>query len=352
MASEPALSGIQVVELESLAPAPFGCMLLRQLGATVTTVRRPVSRGPDLLGRTGPVVDPLQQGRHDVEADLATPPGRDTVRRLVATADVFVEGFRPGVTERLGLGPDDLLALNPALVYARMTGWGQDGTRASTAGHDINYLALTGVLHAIGPGDAPPPPPLNVVADFGGGGMLLAVGVLAALQARTRDGRGDVIDVAMVDGVSTLATFLHGLQASGGWHSTRGTNMLDGSAPFYTTYATADGGYVAVGAVEDTFYAALVDSLGFDLTTLPDRRDRSRWPELRELFARRFAQETRQHWDELLAGTDCCVTPVLSLSEAAADEHLRSRGTFGPDSPFPAPAPRFRDRPPVSTTLG
>ena len=336
------LAGVRVVELESLAPAPFGCMLLAQLGATVTTVRRPPRPGPDLLGRPDGSRDPLQSGREDVEADLTTAGGQDTVRSLVRDTDVFVEGFRPGVAERLRLGPDELLGINPGLIYARMTGWGQEGPRAATAGHDINYLALTGVLHAIGPDDRPPPPPLNVVADFGGGGMFLVVGVLAALHARSRDGRGDVVDVAMVDGVSTLAGFLHGMRATGAWTSTRGSNVLDGSAPFYTTYRTADGGYVAVGAVEQQFYDALVARLGLDATALPDRWDRQRWPELRATFARRFRERSRADWDRAFRDTDACVTPVLSLGEATTDEHLTARGTFGPTIPVPAPAPRFR----------
>jgi alpha-methylacyl-CoA racemase len=336
------LDGLRVLEIESLAPAPFACMMLAQLGAEVVTVRRPrAADAPDLLGRAGKVHDPLQQGRASITRDLTDPHDRAEVLGLVEACDVFVEGFRPGVAERLGLGPDVVRALNPGVVYARMTGWGQHGPRSGTAGHDINYLALTGALDAIGQAGGPPTPPLNLVADFGGGGMLLVVGVLAALHSRQADGIGDVVDAAMVDGVASLTSFLHGMSASGSWSRGRGTNVLDGSAPFYRTYETADGLYVAVGAVEDRFYSALVAGLDLAGTDLPDRWNRDHWTELGATFAQRFRMRTRAGWDAVFGGSDACVTPVLGLHEAAHDAHLRSRETFVAESPFPTSAPRF-----------
>ena len=344
------LEGVRILEIESLAPAPFACMVLSQLGAEVLTVRRPrLHDAADLLGRTGDVHDPLQQGRASITRDLADPRDRDDVLGLVAACDVFVEGFRPGVAERLGLGPEVLRAINPGLVYTRMTGWGQQGPRSSTAGHDINYLALTGALDAIGQAGGPPTPPLNLVADFGGGGMLMVIGVLAALHSRQRDGLGDVVDAAMVDGVASLTSFLHGMSASGSWSPGRGTNLLDGSAPFYTTYATSDGLYVAVGAVEDRFYSELVKGLDLVEAELPDRWNRDSWPEVGAVFDRRFMTRTRARWDEIFAGTDACVTPVLALHEAAHDDHLLSRETFVPQSPFPTAAPRFERHPHTQT---
>lgn len=336
------LDGLRVLEIESLAPAPFACMVLAQLGAEVLTVRRPRAHdAADLLGRAGEVRDPLQQGRASITRDLTDPHDRDEVLGLVPTCDVFVEGFRPGVAERLGLDPEVVRAVNPGVVYARMTGWGQQGPRSGTAGHDINYLALTGALDAIGQAGGPPIPPLNLVADFGGGGMLMVVGVLAALHSRQADGLGDVVDAAMVDGVASLTSFLHGMSASGSWSPGRGSNVLDGSAPFYSTYETADGRYVAVGAVEDRFYSELVTGLDLVEADLPDRWNRADWPALGATFARRFMTRTRAGWDEVFAGTDACVTPVLGLHEAADDDHLRSRATFVPASPFPTSAPRF-----------
>jgi alpha-methylacyl-CoA racemase len=317
-------------------------MVLAQLGAEVVTVRRPRDdAAADLLGRTEPIVDPLQLGRPSITCDLGDPHDRDRVLELAMASDVFVEGFRPGVAERLGIGPDALCTVHPELIYARMTGWGQHGARSSTAGHDINYLALTGALDAIGPAGGQPTPPLNLVADFGGGGMLLVIGILAALHARQHDGRGDVIDAAMVDGVASLTSFLHGLSASGSWAPGRGSNLFDGSAPFYTTYETADGLYMAVGAVEDRFYSELLQGLDLDPSALPDRWDRSRWPELRGSLADRFKTLSRARWDSVFARTDACVTPVLGLHEASQDEHLLSRETFVRDSAFPTAAPRF-----------
>ncbi|HEY8202395.1 MAG TPA: CaiB/BaiF CoA-transferase family protein [Actinomycetota bacterium] len=341
------LSGLRVVEIASLAPAPFGCMVLSDLGAEVLRVGR---GAPTVLGPG----NPLERGRRSIVADLKRARGPELVLRLVEGADVLVEGFRPGVAERLGIGPDECLARNPRLIYARMTGWGQDGPLAGRAGHDIDYIALSGALHPIGPADRPPTPPLNYVGDFGGGGMLLAVGILAALYERERSGRGQVVDAAMVDGSALLGAFLHGLQAAGLWSWERGGNLLDGSAPFYTTYATADGGYVAVGALEPQFYAALLEGLGLAGEDLPPQSDRAAWPAVKERFAGIFATRSRDEWAARFAGTDACVAPVLSPAEAPAHPHNASRGIFVEVNGVtqPAPAPRFSRTPsaaPVSS---
>ena len=329
------LAGIRVVELASLAPGPFAAMVLADLGAEVVRVDRPgTALDPaDLLGR----------GRHVVTADLKDPAARDRVLRLVDHTDVLIEGFRPGVTERLGLGPDVCLARNPGLVYGRMTGWGQDGPLAATAGHDINYISLAGALHPVGPADEPPVPPLNLVGDFGGGGLLLALGCLAALLERGRSGTGQVVDAAMIDGAGLLTTHLHTLLAQGMWPGERGGNLLDGGAPFYRTYVTADGRYVSVGAIEPQFYAALLDGLGLADADLPAQLDRDRWPDLHAVFAARFAAHPRDHWARVFAGTDACVTPVLTPAEATTHPHQAHRGGFTTVAglPAPAPAPRF-----------
>jgi alpha-methylacyl-CoA racemase len=329
------LTGIRVVELASLAPGPFAAMVLADLGADVVRVDRP-----------GTAVDPadlLGRGRAVVVADLKDPAARDRVLRLIDRADVLIEGFRPGVTERLGLGQDVCLARNPRLVYGRMTGWGQDGPLAQAAGHDINYASLAGALHPIGPSDAPPTPPLNLVADFGGGGMLLALGCLAALLERTHSGAGQVVDAAMVDGAGLLTTHLHMLLAQGKWPGERGDNLLDGGAPFYRAYGTSDGGYVSVGAIEPRFYAALLDGLGLAAADLPAQLDRARWPDLHALFAARFAEHPRDHWERVFTGTDACVTPVLTPEEATVHPHQAHRGGFTTVAGVlaPAPAPRF-----------
>jgi alpha-methylacyl-CoA racemase len=325
------LNGIRVVELASLAPGPFAAMILADLGAHVVRVDRPdTTLDPaDLLGR----------GRNVVTVDLKDPVARNRVLRLVDHADILIEGFRPGVTERLGLGPDVCLVRNPRLVYGRMTGWGQDGPLAPTAGHDINYISLAGALHPIGPAGEPPVPPLNLVGDFGGGGMLLALGCLAALLARGVSGTGQVVDAAMVDGAGLLTTHLHTLLAQGIWPGERGDNLLDGGAPFYRTYATADGRYVSVGAIEPQFYATLLDGLGLADADLPAQLDRDRWPELRAVFAARFAEHTRDRWESVFSDTDACVTPVLTPWEAATHPHQAHRRGFTPVGP--APAPRF-----------
>jgi alpha-methylacyl-CoA racemase len=306
------LHGIRVIEIASLAPAPFGCMVLADLGAQVLRVERAEACQAD-----APVpADPLARGRTSIGLNLKDPAGVELLLRLTEQADVLVEGFRPGVAERLGFGPDACLRRNPALVFARMTGWGQHGPLARRAGHDIDYIAVSSALHPIGRAGQRPVPPLNLVGDFGGGGMLLALGVLAALVERHRSGQGQVIDAAMVDGSALLTAFLYGLRARGAWQDERGANILDGGAPFYDTYQTADGEFVAVGALEPQFYARLLEGLGLADAGLPAQLDRAGWPALRERFAAVFASRTRDEWTETFAGTDACVAPVLSAAEA------------------------------------
>jgi alpha-methylacyl-CoA racemase len=330
------LAGVRVVELAGIGPGPFCAMLLADLGAEVLRVDRPAA------ARTGwPTV--LARGRRSVAVDLKHPDGAGVVLDLVAAADALVEGFRPGVAERLGIGPDACLARNPRLVYGRVTGWGQEGPWRQAAGHDIDYIALAGALHPVGPAGGPPVPPLNLVGDFGGGGMLLAFGVVAALLERGRSGAGQVVDAAMVDGAALLTTQFHELLAAGLWHERRGSNLLDGGAPFYGVYETADGRHLAVGALEPQFYAELLRRLGLDAGDLPDQLDRDGWPLLRERLAALFRTRTLDEWSELLAGTDACVAPVLGLGEAPAHPHNRARGTFVDVGGVvqPAPAPRF-----------
>ena len=333
------LEGITVIEVASLAPAPFGCMILSDLGADVLRVERPEACGP---GATAPV-DPLIRGRRSIGLNLKDPAGVDLLLRLAERADVLAEGFRPGVAERLGFGPEDCAARNPGLIYARMTGWGQDGPLAPTAGHDINYIAISGALYPIGRAGERPVPPLNLVGDFGGGGMLLAVGVLAALVERHRSGLGQVVDAAMVDGSALLTTFIYGLRAGGAWRDERGVNLLDGGAPFYDTYATADGGHVAVGAIEPKFYAELLAGLGLSDVGLPAQMDVSGWPVLRERFTRAFASRGRDEWAAVFEGTDACVAPVLSPAEAGDHRHNQARMVFTEICGVrqPTPAPRF-----------
>lgn len=334
------LEGVRVVEIASLAPAPFACMMLADLGAEVLRVDR-----ADAAPTSGP--DPLLRGRRSVGVDLKQPAGVDAVLRLAAQADVLVEGFRPGVMERLGLGPEVCLELNPRLVYGRMTGWGQSGPLAPRAGHDINYIGLAGALEPIGRQGERPVPPLNLVGDFGGGGMLLAVGVLAALHERTTSGRGQVVDAAMVDGAGLLTASLHGLRAAGLWDGERGTNLLDGGAPFYDTYETADGRYVSVGALETRFYAELLRGLELDPADLPDQMDRTRWPELRDRFTAAFKERTRDEWAVVFADLDACVAPVLAPGEAWDHPHAVARQAFVDVDGLrqPSPAPRFSRTP-------
>jgi alpha-methylacyl-CoA racemase len=333
------LDGIRVIEVASLAPAPFGCMILADLGADVLRVERAERAGP----QAQPPKDPLQRSRRSVGINLKDPAGVDLLLRLAGDADVLVEGFRPGVAERLGFGPAECEQRNPRLIYGRMTGWGQDGPLAPTAGHDIDYISVSGALAPIGRAGERPVPPLNLLGDFGGGGMLLALGVLAALVERAQSGRGQVLDVAMVDGSALLTTFVYGMRANGSWRDERGVNLLDGGAPFYDTYETADGGYVGVGALEPQFYAALLDGLGLAGAGLPAQHDRAGWPELRRQFAAAFASRSRDEWEQVFAGTDACVAPVLGLGEAAGHPHAQARSAFTDVGGViqPAPAPRF-----------
>jgi alpha-methylacyl-CoA racemase len=337
------LGGVRVVELAGIGPAPFAGMLLADLGAEVVRVDRPG-------GSPGPVEAAhriLGRGRRSVAVNLKDPAGPELVRRLVAGADVFIEGYRPGAAERLGLGPDDCLAANPRLVYGRMTGWGQHGPLADRAGHDIDYIALAGALGLVGQAGEKPTVPLNLIGDFGGGGMLMAVGVLAALVSVRGGGPGQVVDAAMVDGTAVLLTMLLGMRAAGQW-GRRGGNLLDGGAPFYDAYRCADGGYVAVGALEDQFYAELLTGLGLAADpTVPDRADPSSWPELRRRLTEVFATRTRDEWAALFAGTDACVAPVLDPDEAADHPHLAARGTYRRLDGLlqAAPAPRFSATP-------
>jgi alpha-methylacyl-CoA racemase len=336
------LHGVRVLEMEAIGPVPWAGMMLADLGADVLRVDRPAPPAFD-TGRN----QLTARGKRSVVADLKAPEGVDAVLRLVERADILLEGLRPGVMERLGLGPDACHARNPRLVYGRMTGWGQSGPRAHEVGHDINYIGLAGALHAIGPANGPPVVPLNLVGDFGGGAMLLALGVVSALCESRASGLGQVVDAAMVDGVLALMAPVLGRFQAGEWGDRREANLLDGGAPFYRSYATADGRAVAVGALEPRFYGALVRGLGLDPEELPAQHDRAAWPALRERFAALFGRETREHWCQVFAGTEACVTPVLSLAELGADPHLRSRGSVVERDGVlhPAPAPRFSRTP-------
>jgi alpha-methylacyl-CoA racemase len=333
------LAGLRVLELGGIGPGTHAGMLLADLGADVVRVERPAG-GLTLLPAAA---DHLLRGRRSFAADLKDPARRAVVLSLVERADVLIEGYRPGVAERLGVGPDACLAHNPRLVYARMTGWGQRGPLADRAGHDINYIALTGALHAFRAADGKPVPPLNLVGDFGGGSMFLVTGVLAALWERDRSGAGQVIDAAMVDGVSVLLQMVWALRGQGGWSDEPGTNLLDTGAPFYDTYQCADGRWVAVGALEPQFYALFLDGLGLDPADLPAQHDRTGWPILRKHFTAALAVRTRAEWTDVFAGTDACVTPVLSFAEAAAHPQLAARGTLVERHGLTqaAPAPRF-----------
>ncbi|MEU3654142.1 CaiB/BaiF CoA-transferase family protein [Streptomyces sp. NPDC032161] len=337
------LTGVRVLELAGIGPGPFAAMLLADLGADVVRVDRPGGPG---LG-IDPAYDLTNRNKRSVIVDLKAPDGPGTVLDLAARADILIEGYRPGVAERLGVGPDAALARNPKLVYGRMTGWGQEGPLAERAGHDIAYIALTGTLSLIGKPGEPPAVPANLVGDYAGGSLYLVVGVLAALQhARTPGGRGQVVDAAIVDGAAHLATMIHGMLAAGGWQDRRGSNLLDGGCPFYGTYETADGEYMAVGPLEQRFYDEFSTLLGID-GEAPERSDVTRWDELRALVADRFRARTRAEWTEVFAGTDACVAPVLSLREAPHHPHLAARSTFVEHEGLtqPAPAPRFSATP-------
>ena len=334
------LAGVKVVELGGIGPGPHAAMILADLGADVVRVRRPGGLGMPREDR-----DLMHRGKRVVDLDVKNNP--QSLLDLVAKADVLVDPFRPGTCERLGIGPDECAAVNPRLIFARMTGWGQDGPLAMTAGHDINYLSQTGALGAIGYRDRPPLPPLNLVADFGGGSMLLLIGIVAALYEREQSGKGQVVDAAMVDGVSVLAQMMWTMKAVGSMPDERESGLLDGGAPYYRTYETSDGKYMAVGSLEPQFFAQLLTGLGLTADDVPNQLDREAFPRMREIFAERFAGKTRDEWTEIFGGTDACVTPVLTWSEAAESEHLRARKTIVNRNDFDqaAPAPRFSRTP-------
>ncbi|MEL6318473.1 MAG: CaiB/BaiF CoA-transferase family protein [Pseudomonadota bacterium] len=340
------LAGLKIVEFAGIGPGPFAAMMLADHGAQVLRVERPG-------GVASPGVPParerdaLLRGRPAVTLDLKSQTDRDLALRLLARADAMIEGLRPGAMERLGLGPAECLAANPKLVYGRMTGWGQDGPLAKTAGHDLTYIALTGALHAMGEPDRPPPPPLNLLGDFGGGGMMLAFGILAAVLAARGGAPGQVVDAAITDGAASLATMICAFREMGAWSDARGANMLDGGAPYYRCYACADGRWIAVGALEPQFYAILAERTGVVEFDDAARRDPANWPALAGRFAEVFAGAPRDHWAALFERTDGCVAPVLSFAEAPAHPHNAARGTYvAPGGrPQPAPAPRFSATP-------
>ena len=334
------LDGLRIIELAGIGPAPFAAMVLADLGADVLRVDRP--QGPG-LGFASPEHDLLNRSRPNVAVDLKHPRGPGLVLDLVERADALIESYRPGVAERLGLGPEDCWARNPRLVYGRMTGWGQTGPLARTAGHDVNYIAITGALDAIGRAGGPPQIPLNMMGDFGGGAMFLVTGLLAAIWEAGRSGRGQVVDAAVVDGTSSLTALLCGMTAAGAWPGGRGENLLDSGAPYYDVYPTADDEYIAVGALEPAFYAQLLQGLELDPADLPDRTDPAQHEALRSVLAARFATRSQADWAAVFEGSDACVSPVLSVAAAADHPHLRERATYVERDGVvqPAPAPRF-----------
>lgn len=350
-----ALAGLRIIEIAAIGPVPLCGMLLADQGADVVRIDRLEASGLGVA--MAPRFDVNARGRRSLALDLKQPAGRDTLLRLLDGADVLLEGLRPGAMERLGLGPDECLARQPRLVYGRMTGYGQTGPLAQTAGHDLNYLALTGALHAIGAADgqgspggpggsaaaSKPIPPLNLVADYGGGALYLAFGVMAALHERQRSGHGQVVDAAMVDGAASLASIFFGLQAAGQWDDTRGSNLLDGGAPFYDTYATADGRHVALAPLEPKFFARFAARAGLDSRFVQRQYDRGLWPEMRAAIAALLVQKTRDEWVVLMEGSDACLAPVLSFAEAPQHAHAAARGAFIDIGGVvqPAPAPRF-----------
>ena len=339
------LSGIKVIEFAGLGPGPYGAMLLSDLGADVVRI----DRSSNVVGGdpANPPTDVLARGRRSVGVDLKHPDGVATVLDLVAAADVVVEGFRPGVMERLGLGPEECMARNPKLIYARMTGWGQEGSYAPTAGHDINYIALAGALEPLGREGQKPTPPINLVGDFGGGGMMLAMGVCAALVETGRSGEGQVLDVAMVDGAASLMTMIWAFKHMGMWSGERGTNLLDTGAHFYDTYETADGRFVSIGSIEPQFYKELLRLTGLEGEELPHQHDKTQWRALKDRLTEIFRSKTRDEWCEIMEGTDVCFAPVLTMDEAPNHPHIAERGTFVENAGLvqPAPAPRFSRTP-------
>ena len=342
------LAGIKVVELAGIGPGPFCSMMLSDMGAEVLRVDR--TEAADLGVPTDPKFNLLNRGRRSVAVDLKKPEGIATVKKLIAKADALIEGFRPGVMERLGLSPEECLKLNPRLVFGRMTGWGQEGPIAHAAGHDINYIALTGALYSIGNAGGPPVPPLNLVGDFGGGAMYLAFGIVCALLECKSSGKGQVVDTAMIDGAASLMTGMYGMRAAGRWIDARGSNILDTGSPWYGVYETKDGKHVSIGAIEAKFYAELLRLTGLDKEALPKQHDRNGWPKLRERFTAVFKNKTRDEWCKVMEGSDVCFAPVLTMAEAPNHPHMKARGTFVEVEGVtqPGPAPRFsRSKPKV-----
>lgn len=344
------LAGMRVVALAGMGPLPFTSMLLADMGADVVRIARPANRSARALAQTeslDPAHDLVNRGVESVTADLKSPEGVAGVVRLVGEADVFLEGFRPGVVERLGLGPERMLGVNPRLVYARLTGYGQTGRRSHDAGHDINYIAQSGALHAFGWQGQTPGPPVNLLGDYAGGGAIAAFGIVCALVAALQSGRGQVVDASMVDGVALLTAKLQGLRAAGLYSDEPGTNWLDGGAPFYNVYRCADGRHLAVGALEPDFYREFVSRLGVDTSTWPDQQDRAQWPRLHALIAEAVAARPRDDWAAVFDGTDACVTPVLTFDEAAEHPHNAEREVFVrvDGALHPTPAPRFSGTP-------
>ena len=339
------LEGIRIIELAGLGPAPFAGMMLADAGADIIRIDR--SERAVYPPHSEAHVDLMNRGRRSVAMDLKNPDAVSLLLQLVERADGLMEGFRPGVAERLGVGPDACLDRNPKLVYGRMTGWGQEGPLAQSAGHDIDYIAVAGALEPVGRSGQRPVPPLNLVGDFGGGGMLLAYGMLAAIISAQRTGTGQVVDAAMVDGAASLMTMTYTLRASGIWNDVRGTNLLDTGAHFYEVYETSDGGFIGVGAIESQFYAELIRLMGLEDVDLPQQMDRDAWPAMKERFARVFASKTRKEWEEVFEGSDACAAPVLSPAEAPDHPHNRFRGTFTEVAGVvqPSPSPRFRGTP-------
>lgn len=335
------LAGVRIVEVDTIGPVPLAAMILADMGADVVRITRPAA-GQEALDDVGGVV--LYRGRTAVEIDLKS--DRDAALALIERADALIEGFRPGVMERLGLGPDDCLTANPRLVYGRMTGWGQNGPLAQQAGHDVNYVGLTGALHAMGAADQPPPIPLNLIGDYAGGSMFLVSGVLAGLLSARTTGRGQVVDTAMIDGVITLTALFHAFRHTGAWSDNRAANLLDGGAPFYRCYSCADGKFIAVGPLEPRFFAQLLDGLNLSAASL-SQTDRDSWPKMERQFAEIFASRPRDHWADVFAGTDACVSPVLAWHEAIAHPHNTARSSFvvHDGALQPAPAPRFSATP-------
>ena len=334
------LTGIKVVELASIGPGPFAAMMLADHGADVVRIDKPGGRD---VGTSRSDRDPMLRGRRKVELNLKDPDDVAKAMALIEKADVLIEGYRPGVTERLGLGPEDCHKRNPALVYGRMTGWGQDGPLAPRAGHDIDYIAITGALDAIGTPESGPVPPMNLVGDFGGGGMLIAYGICAALLPAKLSGKGTVVDAAMVEGTALLMTMPFSLKAQGLWPAGRGENLLDGGAPFYGTYPTSDGKWVALGAIEEPFWQQLIDLLGLGGVLMAKRMQGEFWPEIRAQIADKIAANTRAHWEQVFEGTDACFAPILTMEEAPEHPHNVSRGVFQTVDGVvqPAPAPRY-----------